>query len=328
MNAIQIKSIEVYHPEHSVENEYYLEHFAAQGKNIENFLKHMGRKSRYVINNDQENGLTMGISAARLALEKAGLTGGDMDMIVFSTQVPETTFPSNALFVHAAIEGKPEAMVMDSNANCAGMTVAVDQASRFMQSNKECRRALIIGSDYNTLLCHPEDEVTYANYGDAACAVILEQGEGEQGFIDCQYSTHSILTEKIMYPAQGLARAVKENADAKSIQWLPLDADLAMPPTYALLDKLLERNGLVAADIKAYCLSQFSLANLLKIQDHLGTEDAQMIYVGDRYGYTGTSSPFIAMYEGIKNGTIQRGDTVCFWTIGCGFQLVAMLWKY
>ncbi|SMF91742.1 3-oxoacyl-[acyl-carrier-protein] synthase-3 [Paenibacillus uliginis N3/975] len=328
MQRIRLKSIDIYHPNHSIDNEFYISHYKAKGKDITNFLEFMGRESRYVIDNDTENGLTMGIEAARRVLAKAGLTGEDMDMIMFSTQVPETTYPSNAMFVHAAIQGKSDALVMDSNANCAGMTVAVDHASRYMSGNPDCKRALVIGSDYNTLLCNSEDEITYANYGDAACAVILEQSEEEEGLIDCQYSTHSILPEKIMYPAQGLAKMVKEEADGKSIQWLPFDGHLAMPPTFTLLDKLLSRNGLTAQDVKAYCFSQFSMGNILKIQEHLELDDSQIVYVGDRFGYTGTSSPFIALYEGIESGRIQRGDTVCFWTIGCGFQLVAMLWKY
>ncbi len=103
---------------------------------------------------------------------------------------------------------------------------------------------------------------------------------------------------------------------------------MALPPTYDLLERILEKNGLAAQDVRAYCLSQFSLANVLKIQDHLKLEDAQMIYVGDRYGYTGTSSPFIALYEGIESGRIRRGEYVLFWTIGAGYQLVAMLFKY
>lgn len=325
---IRLKSIEVYHPSQSVDNEFYISHFKEQGKDILNFLKHMGRESRYIIDNNEENGLTMGIAAARKALDKAGLSGEDIDMIVFSTQVPETTFPSNAMFVHAAIQGKTDAIVMDSNANCAGMTLAMDQATRYMRGNIDCRTALIIGSDYNTLLCSPENEITYANYGDAACAVVLEQSDEDTGLIDCVYSTHSSLAEKIRFPAEGLAKAVRENADFKSIQWLPFEADSAMPPTFAMLDKLLSRNSLVASDVKAYCFSQFSIANIIRIQGHLKLDESRFIYVGDRYGYTGTSSPFIALYEGIKSGQIQRGDTVCFWTIGCGFQLVAMLWKY
>lgn len=103
---------------------------------------------------------------------------------------------------------------------------------------------------------------------------------------------------------------------------------MALPPTFDLLERILKKNGLSPQDVRAYCLSQFSLANVLKIQDHLELEDAQMIYVGDRYGYTGTSSPFIALHEGIESGRIRRGDYVLFWTIGAGYQLVAMLFKY
>ncbi|MDP1508973.1 ketoacyl-ACP synthase III [Paenibacillus sp. CMAA1739] len=328
MSHIRIKALGVYHPSHSFDNEYYIRHFDERGKDIRRFMEHMGRKQRYIIDDPHENGLTMGIAAAQKALEQAGMTGRDVDMIVFSTQVPESLFPMNALFVHQAIGARHDVAVMDSNANCAGMTVAVDQASRSMLSNPDMRTALIIGSDYNSLISDPADEITYANYGDAACAVILERTEEDAGFIDSLYFTDPVNIDKILYPAQGLAATLQRNAPGKYIQWLPFDANMALPPTFELLERILQKNGLTPQDVRAYCLSQFSLANVLKIQDHLGLEDDQMIYVGDRYGYTGTSSPFIALSEGIESGRIRRGDYVLFWTIGAGYQLVAMLFKY
>lgn len=328
MSHIRIKALGVYHPSHSLNNEYYIRHFDERGKDIRRFMEHMGRKHRYIIDEPNENGLTMGIAAAQKALEQAGMTGRDVDMIVFSTQVPESLFPMNALFVHQAIGARHDVAVMDSNANCAGMTVAVDQASRSMLSNPDVRTALIIGSDYNSLISDPADEITYANYGDAACAVILERTEEETGFIDSLYFTDPVNIDKILYPAQGLAATLQRNAPGKYIQWLPFDANMALPPTFELLERIIKKNGLTPQDVRAYCLSQFSLANVLKIQDHLELEDDQMIYVGDRYGYTGTSSPFIALYEGIGSGRIRRGDHVLFWTIGAGYQLVAMLFKY
>ncbi|MEE4576962.1 ketoacyl-ACP synthase III [Paenibacillus polymyxa] len=328
MSHIRIKALGVYHPSHSLNNEYYIRHFDERGKDIRRFMEHMGRKQRYIIDDPNENGLTMGIAAAQKALEQAGMTGRDVDMIVFSTQVPESLFPMNALFVHQAIGARHDVAVMDFNANCAGMTVAVDQASRSMLSNPDVRTALIIGSDYNSLISDPADEITYANYGDAACAVILERTEEETGFIDSLYFTDPVNIDKILYPAQGLAATLQRNAPGKYIQWLPFDANMALPPTFELLERIIKKNGLTPQDVRAYCLSQFSLANVLKIQDHLELEDDQMIYVGDRYGYTGTSSPFIALYEGIGSGRIRRGDHVLFWTIGAGYQLVAMLFKY
>ncbi|WP_172196474.1 3-oxoacyl-ACP synthase III family protein [Saccharibacillus qingshengii] len=328
MSRIRIEAVDIYHPDNAIDNEFYFEHFDRKDQDIRRFMEHMGRKSRYVIDSSEENGLTMGIEAAKKVLAKAGLQGTDIDMIVFSTQLPETTFPVNALYVHAAIEAGSQAMVMDSNANCAGMVVAVDHASRYMLTSPHIRRALIVGSDYNTLISDPESAVTYANYGDAAAAVVLERTEEEGGFIDSIYHTDPVNRDFIRYPAEGLAKTVKYGSAKQSILWLPFEAHAAMPPTYDMFEKLLGRNGVTPQEIGSYCLSQFSLENVLKIQRQFGLSDEQMVYVGDRFGYTGTSSPFIALHEAVETGRVKRGDYVLFWSIGSGFQLVAMLFKY
>ncbi|WP_112180036.1 ketoacyl-ACP synthase III [Paraliobacillus zengyii] len=326
MENIRIKGIDIYHPGKILDNAYFINHFAERDKDIERFLTHMGRDKRYVIDNSEENGLTMGVAVARKLLKKLNLTGKDIDMIVFSTQVPETTFPTNTMFLHAAIEANSETIIFDSNANCAGMTVAVEQASYYMKANARINKTLVVGSDYNSLISNPEDEITYANYGDAAAAVVLEKTKEDSGFIDAIYHTDSVNRDKIMYPGNGLSNINSE--EDKYIKWLPFNADLAMPPTYRMLERLLERNNLTTNDIKAYCLSQFSLANILKIQNKFALDQKQLIYVGDRFGYTGTSSPFIALHEAVETGVVTRGDYVVFWTIGAGFQLVAMLFKY
>ncbi|MDQ0230346.1 ketoacyl-ACP synthase III [Metabacillus malikii] len=328
MKHIKIKEIGIYHPKKVVDNAYYEDYFKEKGKDVSNFLKHMGRKKRYIIDNEDENGLTMGIQASKDVLQRANMSGKDIDMIVFSTQVPETTFPSNAMFLHHEIGAGYETIVMDQNANCAGMMVAVEQATRYMMANPHVNTALIVGSDYNTLISNPDEEVTYANYGDAACAIILETTDEETGFIDAIYHTDSVTRDKIMYPEQGLTKAIRDNADMKNIKWLPFKGKIALPPTYKMIETLLDRNQLKTSDIKAYCLSQFTLSNILKIQEEFQLDDQQIIYVGDRFGYTGTSSPFLALYEGINSGRINRGDYVLFWTIGAGFQLVSMLFKY
>ncbi|WP_251548819.1 ketoacyl-ACP synthase III [Neobacillus muris] len=328
MSNVRIKEVEIYHPENVVHNDYYIEYFEQKhGRQVGKFLEHMGRKDRFVIDNDEENGLTMGIEVSKRVLRKANMTGKDIDMIVFSTQIPETTFPANAMYIHSAIGAKHDTIILDSNANCAGMTVAVEQASRYMISNPHIHSALIVGSDHNTLIANPEEEVTYANYGDAAAAVIIEKTEEETGFIDSIYFTDSINRDKIKFPSEGLTSAIR-TGKGKYIEWLPFDGNIALPPTYEMISKLLKRNGLNPEDIKLYCFSQFALGNIKKIQEHFTLQDEQIIYIGDKFGYTGTSSPFIALHEGLKQQRIQRGDHILFWTIGAGYQLAAMLFKY
>lgn len=325
MKNIKIKNVAIYHPENLVTNEFYMEHFKEQGKDVSGFLTSMGRDQRYIIDNENENSLTMGIEAAKRVLEKAQLTGKDIDMIVFSTQVPEHTLPTNAMFVHQEIGAANHTMILDSNANCAGMTVAVDTTSRYMMSNPRIKRALVVGSDANSLISNPEQEFTYANFSDGAAAIILEKTDENTGFIDAVYEVDSANRNNIIYPQEGFSKTIGKK---EHIVFTPFDGAMAIPAACEMIENLLEQNGLKIEDVNSFCFSQFALSNILKIQSHFDVPKNKIIYVGDKYGYTSTSSPFICLYEGIETGRINRGDIVLFWTIGAGHEMVAMLFKY
>lgn len=328
MTNIRIKAVDVYHPVKSVGNEFYLEHFKKQNKDIQNFMNVMGRKERYLIDNDEENTITMAIEASKGVLKKAGLEGDQIDLIIFSTQVPETTVPTNAIFLHHAIHAKKEAIILDMNANCAGMTIAVEQASRYMLSNPYVKTALVVGSDYLSLIADPTDAMTYANFGDGASAVILEKTEEKTGFIDAMTEVDSTNRNTILYPEKGLSQTLKSNAQGEYMLWLPFDGTMSLPNTYEMFEAILSRNNMTIDDVDHFCLSQFAEVNINKIKKRFNIADEKMIYVGDKYGYTGTSSPFIALYEGIETGRIKRGDTVLFWTIGGGHEFITMLYQY
>lgn len=325
LKNIKIKEVAIYHPENLVKNDFYQKHFEKQGKDISGFLEVFGRNERYIINNEEENTLTMGIEAAKRVLEKAQLEGKDIDMIVFSTQVPERTLPTNAMYVHNAIGAKEHTVIFDSNANCAGMTIAVENASRYMMANPRVNRALIVGSDANSFISNPEQEITYANFADGAAAVILEKTDEDTGFIDALFEVDSSNKDNIVYPQEGFSKTI---GTQQHIVFLPFDGSMAVPAACKMIEDLLERNNLTIDDIDAFCASQFAKINVLKIQDHFNLPDEKIVTAGDKYGYTTTSSPFFCLHEGVKSGRIKRGDTVLFWTIGSGHEMVAMLLKY
>lgn len=329
MTHVQIKEVEVYHPNNIVNSQKYVDYFKEyKGKDISNLLEALGRKEYYHINNSEENSLTMAIAASKRVLEKAGIEGKEVDMIIFSSQVPELTFPTNAIFVHEAIQGKKDCIVYDSNANCAGMMIAVEQASRYMLSSPHVNKALIVGSDYLTLVANPDEEITYASFGDAAAAVLLEKTETDTGFIDAIYETDSSFKDNILYPDKGFSKYALEKEFLGYIHWKPFDGAVSLPYAYEKIEKLLERNNLQIEDVDAFCFSQFALSNINRFQERFNLPEEKIIYVGDRYGYTGTSSPFVSLYEGIQSNRIQRGDIVLFWTIGGGHEFIAMLFKY
>jgi len=330
LDHITIRQAAYYHPERIVHNDFYLNHFNSMGKDIERFLQVMGRERRYIAEGEEDNALTMGLKAAEKALLEAGLTGEDIDMIVFASQTPEYTYPTNALILHRKLQGKHRTITMDSNANCAGMVTAVEQTSRYMQSNSQVRYALVVGSDYSSINCNPDDEITYPNFGDAAAAVILERSTEDTGFIDSLYYIDSAGSEDIMFPACGLSNIYREDISPEQIRirWTPFDGTVCVEAAIADMKELLDRYQLTADDISAFCLSQFSLKNIELIQSGLAAPQDRFIYVGDEFGYTGTSSPFIAFQRGVEDGRIKKGDYVIFWSVGAGWQIPTMLFRY
>lgn len=328
MTNIKIKEIAIFHPENKINNDFYIEHFDKQGKDIRRLLKHVGRENRYIVDSKfaKESGITMAVKASIKALDQANLSGEDIDMIIYSTQIPEQTIPMSSIFIHQGIKGKNRTLLYDLNATCAGMSVAVEQASRNMLTNPRIERALVVGSDYFSLILDPESETTYPLFADVAVAVILEKTNEDIGFIDAiHYSDHSSPTS-MLFPAHGLTHLLK-TSEGKYMATEPFDDAEMFPRVYESINELLDKYDLKPSDVKC-CFSQSNKNNVKLIQENIGFTDDQIIFVADQFGYSGTSSPFLALHEGTKAGKIKRGDYVLFWTIGIGYEFITMLFKY
>ncbi|MBU3142659.1 3-oxoacyl-[acyl-carrier-protein] synthase III C-terminal domain-containing protein [Clostridium sp. CF012] len=330
MKNIQIMAIDVYHPEKQVDNSFYFEHFKKQGKDISGLLKALGREKRYIIDNDDENTLTMGIEVAKRVLKLAKLGGKDIDMVLFSSQFPEYTAPSQSLIVHNAIKGKEDCMCMDTNASCVGMLVTVESTIRAMMSNPYVKKALIVGSDYVSIHCSKDDEMTYPLTGDGACAIILEKTEEDSGFVDSLCKSNGATWDLVKYPGCGISNIYKENisSEDRRMDFTPFDGTFAIDYAVSSIHTLLDRNKLKMEDINSYCFSQYAKVFQTLGSEKLGVNINKFIYIGDVYGYTGTTSPFIALYEGIKTGKIKRGDLVCLWSVGTHWTICTMLIRY
>lgn len=326
-----IREVAIYHPHNQVTNDYFIEHFEKQGKDIKPLLEITGRESRYLSVDDNETSLTMGISVAKRVLEKANLSSKDLDMIIFSSGTPEYVQPTNALKVHHALEGKDSTIVYDLNSNCVGMVVALEQASRYILSNPNVKYALVVGSEQMNKFSRKTEEVPYANFGDAAAAVILERlEETDYGFIDSCYYTDSSMHDTIVLPAKGFSNIYRDDLDEhdKRVEWLPFNTDNAFLNATSSIERLLTENGLTKSDVKKYFLSQFAKKNIDIICDQLHEDNKKFKFIGDEFGYTGTSSPFIALAKSIEDDEISRGDVVVFWSVGSGITSCNILLRY
>lgn len=328
MSFVKIKEMAIYHPSNHVSNEKYIDHFLQKdGVDYTRLLTEvLGRDKRYVAS-ENENSLTMAIEASKRVLEKSGISAEDLDMIMFSSQVPEYTLPSNAVMIHKAIAAGGKTGVYDTNANCSGMTIAFEQASRFLVSNPNMERILLVGSDNLTRIADPKDVITYGNFGDAAVAIILEKTNEQGGLIDSAYYTDSTTFDKVTFPRNGLTQGLKDKS-IDYMQWLPFDGTMCIESAKQIIDPMLARHNMKPEDVKAYCFSQFSAVNINLLKDYYNAPDENVIVVGNEFGYTGTTSPLLALYTAIEDGRVKRGDKVLLWTVGIGYQIIAVLFEY
>lgn len=330
---VKIKAIEYYHPESIYSNDYFINHFNKQGVDIKGLLKVSGREKRFVSENPEENTLTMAINAAKKAVKAANIDKDQIDLVVSIATTPEYLSPTNAMKIHTALNLGSRCSAYDMNGNCTGMVLALDQVARAMKSNKRIRHALVVGADQLFRNSDPTDALTYTNFAESACALVLENTEDmTSDYIDNSTFTFNKFSSYITFPPEGLSNTLaKEDPltlKEKKIKYDAVDVTEAFDTCIDSVYEMLDRNHLEKRDIKMYCLSQFAKANVDAIRDTLKEPEEKFPFVGDVFGYTGLTSPFLALKHAIDNKQVKRGDYVILWTIGAGVVASGCLIKY
>lgn len=327
-----IIGVSYYHPAHKVDNEFFIEHFKKQGKDIRKLLKVTGRNSRYISDSMDETMLTMGCNAAAEVLDNTHIKASQLNMIIFSSGTPEYIAPSNALKLHSVIEAGQKCAVYDLNANCAGMLAAFEQAARSMRNNPNIKYALVVGSDQLNRYARYNEAISYSNFGDSACAMVLENVfNTERGFLDSDFYTNSSNHDKILLPAKGMTSVVHDkelSVKDKLVKWVNFNLDGAFYSAKVSIEEILFKNNLSKSDIKKYYLSQFARKNIEYVCDELEEDINKFMFIGDEFGYTGTTSPILAYARSLENEDLSIGDYVIFWTVGAGTTCVCILYQY
>ncbi|HEX2938175.1 MAG TPA: 3-oxoacyl-[acyl-carrier-protein] synthase III C-terminal domain-containing protein [Ruminiclostridium sp.] len=329
MFNFNISGIEVCHGNIVEDNQKYIDHFKKRGKDVEHFFRDVyGRDKRYRIDLKNESTLTLTTAAAKNVLEKTGLSGKDLDMIIFSSQLPEYVAPASSILIHYAVGGKKDCICYDINVDCTGMSTALEMTAKYMSASKNINRVLIVGCDLLSMTADPDCEYSYGIYGDAACALIMERTSEDRGMLDSMISINSEEHDDIVFPRCGFSKLFQvQDTNELRLRWNP-SATVDLEGAAKNINAVLERNNLTTKDIKMFCFSQSVYKFLVELRSLLSIDEKQCLYVGGEYGYTGTTSPFIVLYQSLKKGLVKKGDYIVIWTIGSGRSNIVLLLKY
>ncbi|SFD46392.1 ketoacyl-ACP synthase III [Clostridium uliginosum] len=331
---VTITGTGIYHPENKIDNDFYIQHFKKSGKDITSFLDKMGRKERYIVNNNTENALTMAIEASKNALKNAGISADQLDAIVFSSDTPEYLCPSNALIINHELQAVNAHTVYDLNSNCVGMIVAMDQISRYMKTSKNVKYALVVGSLLVSSIAREDCKYTYPISGDGAAAVILKCTEEDtpRGILDSKYCTKSEYYNTIVSPSCGLTKSRLNTISEydKTLCWTPFALDFFAPEWSKAIDDFREDYNFPIDEIEYFFLSQYSKQFIIETAKILNIEnyEEKFTYIGDRYGYTGTTSPIFALHETFQNKSIKKDSKAVFCSVGAGVAMCSLLYQF
>ena len=274
----------------------------------------------------EETTCDMAEHAARRALEAAGIEASEIDLIVLGTTTPDHVFPSVAsqLQHRLGCSGGP---AFDVQAVCTGFVYAMDIARRFIATGA-ARRALVVGADTFTRIINWEDRGTCILFGDGAGAVILEATD-QPGIIDSRLHADGRYKELLWVPAGVSSGYDQTRQNAAFVEMRGSEVfKVAVHTLKEIAEQILAANGMTVADVNWLIPHQANRRILAATAKRLGLPEERMIDCVRWHGNTSAASVPLALDVAVRDGRIQRGDTVLLEGFGGGFTWGAVLLKY
>jgi 3-oxoacyl-[acyl-carrier-protein] synthase-3 len=295
---------------------------------------------------------TMGVAAARQAIERAGINATDIDLVIFATLSPDYYFPGCGVLVQRML-GLKEVGALDIRNQCSGFIYGLSVADQFIRTGTY-KNILLIGSEIHSyaLDFSTRGRNVSVIFGDGAGAVILQPTDNkDQGILSTHLHSDGGEAESLSMPNPGF-HAGRFWEAKKPI--MPKEKYGGMFITQDLLDKedlfpnmdgpavfkkavvkmpeavmeALEANGLKPADISMLIPHQANLRISQFVQQKLKLRDDQVHNNIQRYGNTTAASIPIALCEAWELGKISEGDLVCLVAFGSGFTWASALLKW
>ncbi|MBR9906566.1 MAG: ketoacyl-ACP synthase III [Gammaproteobacteria bacterium] len=271
-----------------------------------------------------ENAASMGVAAAREALQVANLQADDIDLIVVATTSGERAFPSVACEIQAALT-ENNIPAFDVAAACSGFIFALSVADQYIRSGTY-QRVLVIGTDVLSRLCHPDDRNTLVLFGDGAGAAVL-QASDKPGLISTHLNSAGEFADLL-----GVNHVSRTSPEELSEAWMYMKGNEVFKVAVSKLSELvvdtLAENGLVASDLDWLVPHQANMRIIKATAKKLKMPMEQVVTTLEYTGNTSAASVPIALDVAIRDGRIQRGQKLLLEAFGGGFAWGSALIEY
>jgi len=310
-----------------------------------------GIKERRYAHRTNETTTTMGVEAARIAIERAGITAADVDFIVFATLSPDYYFPGCGVLLQRAMKMK-QVGALDIRNQCSGFVYALSVADQFIKSGMY-KNILVVGAEKHSfgLDFSTRGRNVSVIFGDGAGAVVLQPTEDtNRGILSTHLHSDGADAEILaMYNPGTHANFWKENLASfnegemgdmfmshEMIDNAQLFPNMDGPAVFKtavvkfpeVIMEALQTNGYQPSDLRLLVPHQANLRIAQFVQHKLKLSDEQVYNNIQKYGNTTAASVPIALCEAFEMGKLKEGDLVCLAAFGSGFTWASALLKW
>jgi 3-oxoacyl-[acyl-carrier-protein] synthase-3 len=311
-------------PERSVSNAELVAELAERGIESSDdwIVERTGIRNRYIASGD-ETTATLGAQAGQRALEAAGITAADVDLLIVATSTPDQIFPSTACLIQREL-GAFGGAAFDVQAVCAGFVYALATADSMIRSGL-ARCALVIGAETFSNILDWSDRTSCVLFGDGAGAVVLvaDQSPGILSTALHADGRHA----SILCTTGSIRRGA-----IVGHPFLKMDGQAVFKLAVTVLDsvarEVLDKASLAIEDLDWLIPHQANIRILQATGRRLGVDAEQVIVTLDRHANTSAASVPLAFDVAVREGRIQPGQHVLLQGVGGGFAWGAVLLQF
>jgi 3-oxoacyl-[acyl-carrier-protein] synthase III len=260
------------------------------------------------------------VKAARQAIERAGLTPADIDLILCATVSPDQILPSTGCIIQAEL-GANRAAAMDVVAACSGFLYGVTLANTMIQSGQS-KHALVIGAEILTQYVDYTDRHTCVLFGDGAGAAVLSPVDGERGILASRIRSDGRYQEQLFSPGGGTRRPPTAETLAAGDHFFKMKGNelfkVAVRSMAEVSREVLEEAGVDAKDVKLFIPHQANQRITDAVANKLNVDEALVYSNISMHGNTSSASIPIALDECVEAGRVKPGDLVLLASFGGG----------
>jgi 3-oxoacyl-[acyl-carrier-protein] synthase III len=269
----------------------------------------------------EETTCSMGADAARIAMKRAGVHPGELDVIILSTATPDRLLPATAVDVQAVL-GATRAAAFDISAACCGFLYGITLAEGLIQSGA-AETVLVVSSEKMSAITDWTDRATCVLFGDGAGAAVLRRSQKGRGILSTFMRSDGTLADLLYRPAGGattpMSPAVLE-ARTHLVHMAGREVfKHAVRSMAESADRALDGARLNGRDIDLLIPHQANLRIIEATAKHAGIPMDKVYVNVDRFGNTSSASIPMALDEAIERGIVGEGAIVLMVAFGAGF---------